>query len=125
VGIGHRTGLVQAIKFDVEDAAIAAGGHSNLQGIKAIDRGVDRVFEPFAPRGPTDVISTAGISRALNVHGRGPVFSSIVRRVRVVISYSFAAAIEVLRLYGPGHGLGQTAKRRFYIDNFDRAGVGS
>src|SRR5438477_9675529 len=119
VGIGHRTGLIDTIKLDMESAGIAAGRNADLQGIEAIDRGIDGVIEPFPGASPTYIVATAGIRCGLDVHGGVAILPAVIRRVTVVISHSFTAAIEVLRLNSSGNTLGNTRKGRFAIDNLD------
>ena len=41
-----------------------------------------------------------------------------------MVGYAFAAVVEILRLDGSRHGLGETSERRFAVNDLDGARVG-
>src|SRR5262249_35929396 len=61
VGIGQRPGFVDAIEFDMKSVAMAAGGDAELKSVKTIDQCFDTVSQPFAGRGPADIVTAARI----------------------------------------------------------------
>src|SRR5262249_15644208 len=94
VQIRHRTGLLEAVAFDMERPSVAARSDARLQGVEAIHGGIDAVFEPLATGGPADVVAAADVAGILDINGGAPILSAVVRAITVVKGHSLAAAIE-------------------------------
>src|SRR5437867_1509476 len=45
VGVGHGTGFVDAVEFDMKSAAVAAGRDASLKGVYAVHESIDGVVE--------------------------------------------------------------------------------
>src|SRR2546421_4388436 len=98
-GDGDRTGGVDTVELDVEEAAAGQGGESCVEAIGPCRGDVDRVIEPFAGMGEADEVAAAGVGGALEIDGGGAVRrAAFVGGSRVVESDAFAAVVEIFRL---------------------------